>query len=87
MEQKCYLVIDNAGGHGDDITKDWFERKLRNKYKIIIDWQVPRSPETNMLDSQAKARFLYQLLLLLATNKRSHKLKQIPCFETSIYEP
>ena len=49
---------------------------------------IPNLTEKDMFDSQAKARFLFnQLLLLLATNKRSHKLKQIPCFETSIYEP
>jgi len=46
---KLYLVMDNAGGHGTNDAKKEYTRILGN-YNIEIIWQVPRSPETNMLD-------------------------------------
>jgi hypothetical protein len=49
-EEPIYLFIDNAGGHGTSEAKGKYEDKLLNKYKIIVVWQVPNSPETNLLD-------------------------------------
>ena len=49
-EDVIYLGMDNAGGHGKkDIIKE-YEQLLKNKYNIIILWQQPRTPESNMLD-------------------------------------
>ena len=47
--ERIYLVMDNAGGHGTDQAKDAYVSILRQR-KIEVIWQVPRSPETNMLD-------------------------------------
>ena len=48
--QVIYLIIDNAGGHGTTGTKEEYERILLQSYKVQVIWQVPNSPETNMLD-------------------------------------
>ena len=45
-----YLVLDNAGGHGTIEAKEEFEKKLRKHYRVKIIWQVPNSPDTNLLD-------------------------------------
>ena len=45
-----HLVMDNAGGHGTDTAVKKYTEDLKNKYKIEIVQQVPRSPETNVLD-------------------------------------
>ena len=45
-----YLFMDNAGGHGTKEVKEQYVEKLRKEYNVIIEWQVPHSPETNMLD-------------------------------------
>lgn len=44
-----YLVMDNAGGHGTNDAKTQYTEALK-EFNIEIIWQVPRSPETNMLD-------------------------------------
>ena len=42
--------MDNAGGHGkNDIKKD-YEQILKEEYNIVVHWQIPNSPETNLLD-------------------------------------
>ncbi len=48
-EEKLYLVMDNAGGHG---TKEAIQEyvSVLKESNIQVIWQVPRSPETNMLD-------------------------------------
>lgn len=48
-EEKVFLVMDNAGGHGTDEAKSQYVEEL-TKFNVEIIWQVPRSPETNMLD-------------------------------------
>ena len=45
-----YLFMDNAGGHGKDEVKKKYVRKLKTIYNIEVVWQVPNSPETNLLD-------------------------------------
>ena len=45
-----HLVMDNAGGHGTKEAKKKYVSKFREKYNIIIFWQCPNSPETNLLD-------------------------------------
>ena len=47
--EKIYLVMDN-GGHGTDIAIEQYTTTLKNDYNVEVVWQVPRSPETNMLD-------------------------------------
>ena len=42
--------MDNAGGHSKTEVKKEYERILKESYNILIEWQVPNSPETNMLD-------------------------------------
>ena len=44
------LFMDNAGGHGTDEAKEQYVSKLAEKYNVLVHWQVPNSPETNMLD-------------------------------------
>ena len=42
--------MDNAGGHDKiEVTKAYVE-KLEKDYNITVVWQVPHSPETNLLD-------------------------------------
>ena len=45
-----YLMIDNAGGHGTNKAKKEYEKLLREKYNVILVFQIPNSPETNLLD-------------------------------------
>ena len=45
-----FLFMDNAGGHGKTEIKSEYENILKNEFGVIIEWQVPNSPETNMLD-------------------------------------
>ena len=45
-----YLFIDNAGGHGKIEVKKQYEQILHEEFNINIEWQIPNSPETNMLD-------------------------------------
>ena len=49
-EENCYIVMDNAGGHGTDDAIVEYTNMLKEKYKIKIIHQVPRSPYTNLLD-------------------------------------
>ena len=44
------LFMDNAGGHGKKNIKEEYVKKLKDKYNVEVEWQVPNSPETNMLD-------------------------------------
>jgi hypothetical protein len=48
--ETVYLVMDNAGGHGTKDTVDTYTTRMKEKYNIEIIHQVPRSPETNLLD-------------------------------------
>jgi hypothetical protein len=48
--EPIHLFIDNAGGHGTNAAKDQYEKILLDDYIVILDWQVPQSLETNMLD-------------------------------------
>ena len=41
--------MDNAGGHGTSEAIDEYTNRLL-EYNVKIIWQVPRSPETNLLD-------------------------------------
>ncbi len=47
--EKVFLVMDNAGGHGTKEAIKQYIEILRQR-RIEVVWQVPRSPETNMLD-------------------------------------
>jgi hypothetical protein len=48
-DETIYLVMDNAGGHGTNDAKEQYVNALR-EHSVEVIWQVPRSPETNMLD-------------------------------------
>jgi hypothetical protein len=48
--QKCYLVMDNAGGHGTEEAIKKYTDILETEFDIEIIHQIPRSPETNILD-------------------------------------
>ena len=45
-----YLIMDNAGGHGTKDAIAEYVQDLKDDHNIEIIWQVPRSPETNLLD-------------------------------------
>ena len=49
-EQIIFLFMDNAGGHGTNKAVEQYTQDLREKYKIEIVHQIPRSPYTNLLD-------------------------------------
>jgi hypothetical protein len=49
-EETVYLVMDNAGGHGTSEAIKTYTQMLMDEYNIEIFLQVPRSPETNLLD-------------------------------------
>jgi hypothetical protein len=49
-DETIYLFMDNAGGHGTHEAIAQYTDMLWNQFRVEIVWQVPRSPETNMLD-------------------------------------
>lgn len=49
-EKPIYLVMDNAGGHGTKDAIDEYVEDLKDTHNVVIIWQIPRSPETNLLD-------------------------------------
>ena len=50
MATPISLFMDNAGGHGTEEAKTEYIRILKEDFNIIIEWQVPNSPELNLLD-------------------------------------
>ena len=69
MEDKCYLVMDNAGGHGTNTAIEQYSNNLLQNFNIEIIWQIPRSPYTNVLD-------LGIWMSLQARVEREHYLKR-----------
>ena len=49
MATPISLFMDNAGGHGTEEAKTEYIRILKEDFNIIIEWQVPNSPELNLL--------------------------------------
>ena len=45
-----YLFMDNADRHGKKHVKDDYVSILKDEYNVEVVWQVPHSPETNLLD-------------------------------------
>lgn len=50
VTKEIYVTMDNAGGHGTDEAKEQYEKLMKEKNNIIIIWQTPLSPYTNLLD-------------------------------------
>ena len=50
VNDPIYLVMDNAGGHGDKATVKEYTNLLKEKFKVIVIYQTPRLPYTNVLD-------------------------------------
>jgi hypothetical protein len=50
FETPLYLVMDNMGGHGTVDAWREFTEYLKVGYNVEIIRQIPRSPETNILD-------------------------------------
>ena len=50
ISEPCWLVMDNAGGHGTKECIIEYRTVLLTDYNIIILFQIPRSPYTNVLD-------------------------------------
>ena len=67
-DHPIYLFIDNAGGHGTKEIKEKYVNRLRDKYNVLVEWQIPHSPETNMLD-------LGVWRSLQSTVEKMHRLK------------
>ena len=42
--------MDNAGGQGTFDMKREYGKILRDKFNVVILWQIPNLPESNMLD-------------------------------------
>jgi hypothetical protein len=70
QSKNIILFMDNAGGHGKDVIKDEYVLILKNKYNVTVEWQVPNSPETNLLDLGFWAT-------LQAIVERLHRLKRM----------
>jgi hypothetical protein len=68
--QPIILFMDNAGGHGTNDAEIEYVRILKEQYNIIVEWQVPNSPETNLLDLGFWAT--HQALV-----ERTHRLKRM----------
>jgi hypothetical protein len=49
-ETPIILFMDNAGGHGSNNAKQEYERIIFENFNILVEWQVPNSPDTNLLD-------------------------------------
>ena len=49
-EERIYLVLDNAGGHGTNAMVQQYKAELEQDFNIELVHQVPNSPETNLLD-------------------------------------
>ena len=52
-EEPIYLLMDNAGRHGSNVTKKEYVALLKDKYNVLVEWQVANSPKLNMLDRGA----------------------------------
>ena len=50
LDTPITLFMDNAGGHGTIVAKAQYIKILEEKYNVLITWQSPNSPETNILD-------------------------------------
>ena len=75
ITQKCYLVMDNAGGHGTNEAITSYSKTLLDDFNIEIIFQIPRSPYTNVLD-------LGVWMSLQAAVERQHYLKR--CNSTAL---
>ena len=49
-EQEIILIMDNAGGHGTKDCIDEYVAQLKQVHNVRVLWQIPRSPECNLLD-------------------------------------
>ena len=49
-EVPIYLIMDNAGGHGTNEAKEAYIQILKERFNIEVIWQIPNSPELNMLN-------------------------------------
>ena len=49
-EEIIYLAMDNAGGNGKNGYLLEYSEYLAENYNIVVNHQVPRSPEKNMLE-------------------------------------
>ena len=49
-KENIYLVIDSMIGNGENEAVLEYSKYLVEKYNILVCHQVPRSPETNMID-------------------------------------
>ena len=71
LDTPIYLFVDNAGGHGKTVVKEVYVNILKDKYNVLVEWQVPNSPETNMLDLgtfcalQSKVERLHKKLVMV----------------------
>ena len=45
--ERMFLNMDNAGGHGTESSRDQFEEEYLQKYNIKIKYQPARSPDIN----------------------------------------
>ena len=50
IDQKCYLVMDNADSHGTAGAIEEYKNNLLTNYNIEIILQISRSPYTNVVD-------------------------------------
>ena len=81
QDQFCYLIMDNAGGHGTDQAIETYTNILRERYKIKIIFQVPRSPYTNVLDLGAWCALQTRV-------EKVHYMRrcEVECLAKSVYE-
>ena len=44
ISERCYIVMDNVGGHGTDATIEQYKKMGLDDFNIELIHQVPRSP-------------------------------------------
>lgn len=49
-DKPCYLVMDQAGGHGSQKSIQEYTDMLKDEWNVIVVFQPPRSPYFNVLD-------------------------------------
>jgi hypothetical protein len=66
--------MDSAtGGHGSNNVKQEYEQILFENFNILVEWQLPNSQDTNLLDLRMW-NHIHQLLV-----EYLHRLKKYGC--------
>ena len=71
-EEIIYLVMDNARDNKTNESMLEYSEYMAANYNIVVQHQVPRSPETNMLDIGACMTVQYKVEIYRRLNVKQH---------------